>query len=238
MQTARFALKPHTRAEKFGFKVFRALVENFPRTFFVGGAVRDWLLKKPVSDIDLATAGEPPAVAADLERCGFQVDRTLTRFGVVKVKERGLEVEVTTLRTERYSKSRYPKIVFTKSVLKDARRRDFTINALYFLPNKRKIFDCASGISDLSRKIIRTVGDPGKRFTEDPLRMVRALRFCKNLGFTLEPRTRAALKKNLPLVLKLTRPNLERELEKFSSPSARRDAILVINKPALLDKKF
>lgn len=238
METARFAVEPRTRAEKFGFEVFRALVENFPRTFFVGGAVRDWLLKKKVTDIDLATSGEPWAVGAALERAGLQVDRTLARFGVIKVRRHGLEVEVTSLRTERYGQSRYPKIAFTKSVSKDAKRRDFTVNALYFLPNKRKIFDCTGGLKDLSKKILRTVGDPKRRFSEDPLRMVRALRFCKSLGFSLEPRTRAALQKNLPLTSRLTEPNLKRELKKFSSPRARRDAILVINKPSLLDKKF
>jgi tRNA nucleotidyltransferase/poly(A) polymerase len=212
------AFRATTETETFGVKVFSLLVENFSQTFFVGGFVRDMLLQKPITDIDIATEATPEEAALCLSGNGISVGEQHRSFGVLTASGRGQKAEVATFRTEWYRGSRYPDITLTTDVAADAQRRDFTVNSLYFSAKTNTILNFFDGMSDVEKKIIRFVGDPKQKLFEDPLRAVRAVRFCLELGFTLAPETHAAIENIFPLVGK---KRFVTELEKISSEKNR-----------------
>ncbi|MDE2312292.1 MAG: CCA tRNA nucleotidyltransferase, partial [Patescibacteria group bacterium] len=207
--------KPKSNLEKFGEKVFFLLVENFPRTFFVGGMVRDLLLQKKVSDIDIATQATPRQVANILAEAHITADLTHQRYGVVTAKNQKLSVEITTFRSERYKNGRYPKVKFITQPKVDSNRRDFTINSLYFSPIHGKVLDFQQGLEDLKKKQIKFIGNPEQRLKQDPLRLVRALRFAITLQLAIEKTSNLALKRNFVLLKKLSASRLQSEIEKI-----------------------
>lgn len=207
---------PKNSYEKFGLEVFSVLVENFFQTFFVGGMVRDLILTKNITDLDIATSGKPEEVTKLLEKSGFKIDAKGIKFGVVNVISKHGIVEVSSLRTETYSGSRYPKVRFVNSTTIDAKRRDFTMNSLYYSPKTGKLLDPNKGLFDINKKLIRTVGEANKKFQQDPLRILRALRFAKSLKFNLEEKTQKAIKNNLHLIQTLTSSNIQKELKKLT----------------------
>jgi len=156
----------------------------------VGGAVRDLLYGRPAHDYDVATAARPTQVAALFP----DATRDLAaNFGTTGVFSGGALIEVTTFRSEgRYTDFRHPDdLEFADHIEDDLSRRDFTINALAWSP-QRGLLDLFGGADDLRASLIRCVGDPDARFAEDPLRILRAWRFAAQLGFELEPQTRDA----------------------------------------------
>ncbi|REB09915.1 CCA tRNA nucleotidyltransferase [Sporosarcina sp. BI001-red] len=157
---------------------------------FVGGAVRDYLLGKEPTDIDIATSATPAQVKSVFSNT---IDLG-TEHGTVLVIESGEPIEVTTYRTEgTYSDNRRPdEVHFVTSLEEDLKRRDFTINALA-LRIGGEVVDPFRGREDLSKKTIRAVGNPSERFSEDALRMIRAVRFVSVLGFELESSTKASI---------------------------------------------
>lgn len=158
--------------------------------YFVGGSLRDWLLKKEINDIDLATNALP----LEVKKIFHHSFDTGIEHGTVTVVYQHENYEITTFRTDGdYLDHRHPKNVkFARNLEEDLKRRDFTINALAMSP-QGEIKDYYGGIDDLKKKIIRCVLNPYDRFEEDALRIFRAIRFVGQLGFTLEKNTRMAL---------------------------------------------
>lgn len=177
----------------------------------VGGCVRDLLLGREPGDVDLCTAARPETV---LSLFGNAVPTGL-KHGTVTIPTPTGNVEVTTFRREGgYTDSRHPDAVtFDAGLREDLSRRDFTVNAMALGPDG-EVIDCFGGREDLERKLIRCVGDPDRRFSEDALRMLRAVRFCAQLGFVLEAETAAAIGRSAHLTEKVSRERLRVEMEK------------------------
>ena len=180
--------------------VLQTLKEAGHEAVFVGGSVRDLVLRKEISDVDIATSATPEEVKSLFSHT---VDVGI-EHGTVLVLHHHDSYEVTTFRTEgTYQDFRHPdSVTFVRSLEEDLMRRDFTINALA-VNDKEEIVDYFNGIEDLDRGIIRCVGNPMERFNEDALRMMRAVRFAGQLGFTIESDTFNAvrtLKANLERV--------------------------------------
>src|SRR5689334_7504560 len=154
--------------------------------FWVGGCVRDYLLGREPTDYDIATSALPDQVE-DLFKRTIAVGR---KFGVMVVIEGGHQFQVATFRAEAdYRDGRHPEFVTFGSAMADARRRDFTVNGLFYDPIKEKLHDWVGGETDLRARVIRTIGSPEERFAEDHLRLLRAVRFAAQLGFKIEPAT-------------------------------------------------
>lgn len=186
--------------------------------FLVGGCVRDLLLGKLPKDWDVATELTPGAVRNLFS--DVPVIDTGLPFGTVTVLCGGLPVEVTTFRGEgHYSDARHPDdVTFVGSVEDDLSRRDFTVNAMA-MDEKGAITDPFGGRNDLQNKIIRCVGNPYDRLREDPLRVLRGVRFACTLGFAIEEETETALREAAPLLQKISAQRIFGELKKtFSSP--------------------
>jgi len=154
--------------------------------FFVGGCVRDLLIDREIKDIDIATSAPPEAVSQLFDK----VIPVGIAHGTVIVRLDGISYEITTFRSEEgYSDRRRPDHVqFIQQIDEDLKRRDFTINALA-MTKEGEIIDLFEGKKDLTNRLIRTVGNAYDRFMEDPLRMIRAVRFSSQLGFAIEDNT-------------------------------------------------
>lgn len=178
---------------------------------FVGGCVRDTLLGRPVHDWDVTTSALPEEIMALFPRC----IPTGIKHGTVTVLLDEESFEVTTFRRDgAYHDGRHPDgVVFVPNLTEDLARRDFTINAMA-MHLDGSITDCFDGKADLKRGIIRCVGDPERRFREDALRMLRALRFSAQLGFQIEDDTARAIRENAGLCRLLSRERVCAEAEK------------------------
>ena len=178
---------------------------------FVGGCVRDTLLGRPVHDWDVTTSALPEEIMALFPRC----IPTGIKHGTVTVLLDEESFEVTTFRRDgAYHDGRHPDgVVFVPNLTEDLARRDFTINAMA-MHLDGSITDCFDGKADLKRGIIRCVGDPERRFREDALRMLRALRFSAQLGFSIEEHTARAIRENAGLCRLLSRERVCAEAEK------------------------
>ena len=165
-------------------KVFDELSEIYLKhgysLYIVGGTSRDLLLERPFTDLDFVTDATPEEEKAFLPEANY----VFAKYGSIRLKKDGLEVDITTLRKESdYLDYRHPgKIVFVRDLETDSLRRDFTINAIY-LDKDYQIFDFHHGKGDLEKRVIRFIGDPEKRIQEDPLRICRAERFARLLNF-------------------------------------------------------
>lgn len=174
----------------------KALSGSGYEAYIVGGCVRDFLMKKVPTDWDIATNARPEEILKVFPQAKYK-----NVFGTVLLPIRDKAdseakphtiLEITTYRSEsNYSDSRHPdEVVFETSLAKDLSRRDFTINALAIDPqNPEEVIDLYKGKKDIKLKIVRAIGEPVDRFKEDALRMLRAVRFCAQLGFSLEPKT-------------------------------------------------
>ncbi len=178
----------------FAVEVVRTLREADFEAYFAGGCVRDQLLGRVAKDYDVATSATPPQI-----RRLFGHHRTLAigaAFGVITVlgpKKAGM-IEVATFRRDAtYSDGRHPDHVTFSSAEEDASRRDFTINGLFYDPVEDEVIDFVGGRVDLDKRVIRAIGQPRQRFTEDKLRLLRAVRFSAALDFRVEEKTRAAV---------------------------------------------
>jgi len=181
------------------------------QAYAVGGCIRDSILKRAPEDWDITTSAVPQQVKALFKRT---VD-TGIKHGTVTVMIDKSGYEVTTYRIDgEYEDGRHPKSVeFSVSLVEDLQRRDFTINAMAY-NNATGLVDEFNGIEDLNGKIIRCVGNPTDRFSEDALRMMRAIRFSAQLGFTIEEQTFAAIKELAVNINKVSRERIHVELNK------------------------
>lgn len=193
-------------------KAINLLETNNYEVYVVGGAVRDYLLGKTPSDYDLSTNATPEEIKQVFANY-FTID-TGIKHGTVTVMIDHKLLEITTYREEEgYIDFRRPsKVTFIKNIKSDLARRDFTINAICF---NRKFLDLHDGINDLENKIIKAIGKPEERFTEDPLRILRALRFASTLDFEIEKATKNAVLKYFPLLKKVSKERINVELSKL-----------------------
>lgn len=195
--------------------VFHSLAKIFNehgfRLYMVGGTSRDYLLGLDVSDFDFSTDATPDEMEDFLPSANY----TFAKYGTIRLSIENIKVDITTLRLEsEYTDFRHPhKIEFTKSLEKDFVRRDFTINAIYIDENN-KVIDYCGGITDLQDGIIRFISDPFRRIEEDPLRILRAERFQKRLGFSLDRETARAIEELRPLLKELNPDKVREESRK------------------------
>ncbi|MCH4168024.1 MAG: CCA tRNA nucleotidyltransferase [Streptococcaceae bacterium] len=180
--------------------------------YFVGGSVRDSLLKRPIHDVDIATSATPIEIKEIFSRT---VDIGI-EHGTILVLQGDIGLEVTTFRTESdYQDFRHPsEVTFVRQLSEDLRRRDFTINALA-MTSKGEIIDHFDGISDLKQQIIRAVGNPYERFSEDALRILRAFRFASVLGFSIDLETIAGINATKALLANISIERIEMEFTKL-----------------------
>ncbi|MBR5785576.1 MAG: CCA tRNA nucleotidyltransferase [Clostridia bacterium] len=181
--------------DKNANEIIYTLNKNGYEAYYVGGCVRDALLGIKPCDFDITTSAKPEETSAIFRRAGYTVIETGIKHGTVSVIFDKKSYEVTTFRVDgKYSDSRHPESVeFVSSLKEDLARRDFTVNAMAYHPNTG-IFDFFGGREDLKNKFIRCVGEPVKRFEEDALRILRALRFASRYDFTIEENTSNAIK--------------------------------------------
>ncbi|HZR39608.1 MAG TPA: CCA tRNA nucleotidyltransferase [Ktedonobacteraceae bacterium] len=197
-------------------EIFRA---HQKQLYMVGGTVRDVLLHRgQSSDADLATDARPDEIKRLVAPTKpSAVVLVGERFGTVRLHYGSSIVEITTFRSERYNtESRKPEVCFGNSLEEDLSRRDFTINALARDPLNGRIIDMFHGRQDLEHHILRAVGnEPDKRFDEDPLRLLRAVRFAAQLNFTIEPVTRQAIERQAVKLQKISRERIRDEMNKL-----------------------
>ena len=179
--------------------------------YAVGGTSRDALLGSVPSDFDFVTDATPEESSSFLP----EADYSFAKFGSIKTERDGMEVDITTFREEgAYLDFRHPSSVrFVSSPKIDSARRDFTVNALY-LDEWGNVLDFHNGLSDLKNGIIRFIGDPTKRIQEDPLRILRAERFARRLGFRIDPLSQKAIDENRHLLAKLNPEKVKNEAKK------------------------
>ncbi len=183
--------------------------------YWVGGCVRDQLLGKEPYDFDLATNATPDQIESLFHRT-VPVGR---KFGVLLVIEEGQQFQVATFRAEGdYQDGRHPGQVTFCDAQADARRRDFTVNGLFFDPVHEQLHDWVGGEADLRAKILRTIGPPEERFAEDHLRLLRAVRFAAQLDFQIETETLAAVRTNATKISTVSAERVRDELLKLFRP--------------------
>jgi poly(A) polymerase len=180
--------------------------------FFAGGWVRDFLLRQKPKDIDIATSARPEEVV----RLFPKALAIGAQFGVIQVSMYGHAYEVATFRSDSpYLDGRHPSSVTFSGPKQDALRRDFTINGLFYDPLANRVIDYVHGKADIQSKIIRTIGVPQDRFTEDKLRMMRAIRFACTLNFEIMPETFDAIKALSSDILQISWERIRDELLKI-----------------------
>jgi tRNA nucleotidyltransferase (CCA-adding enzyme) len=197
---------------KKALPILKRVEEAGYEAFFVGGSIRDYLLNRPIADVDIATSATPDEIKSIFPKT---IDLGI-EHGTIMIQEKGETYEVTTFRSESdYQDFRHPgEVRFIRSLEEDLRRRDFTMNAIA-MNRFGEIRDPFNGQADLKKKRIQTVGAADERFMEDALRMMRAVRFVSQLGFTLDPKTEGALCKNAMLLRNISIERITAEFQKL-----------------------
>jgi poly(A) polymerase len=192
-------------------KIIKTLLDKGFQAVFAGGSVRDTVRGVEAKDYDIATNATPQEIIKIFDKT-IEVG---VQFGVVLVVEENIPFEVATFRKDlNYKDGRHPESVQFTSLEEDAKRRDFTINGLFFDTQKNTVIDFVGGKEDIQKKIIKTIGEPSQRFLEDHLRMMRAIRFSVQLGFEIEKNTFAAISKHADLIQKVSAERIRDELTK------------------------
>jgi tRNA nucleotidyltransferase/poly(A) polymerase len=216
-------------------KIIKVLRQSGFQALLAGGCVRDMLLRRPAKDYDVATNAQPKEIIRLFER----TLKVGAKFGVVIVLLDGAQVEVATFRAEAdYADGRHPQIVHFTDAASDAARRDFTINGMFYDPVGRKVIDFVGGRADLKKRIIRTIGRPEERFGEDYLRMLRAVRFSSQLGFKIDSKTFAAIRKNAHNITKVSGERIAMELEGILTSTGRAGGVSNLLKSGLAKAIF
>ena len=197
------------------------LTEAGHQAVYAGGCVRDALLGRPFPDVDIATSATPDQVQAIFPKAS---DPQGKAFGVIRLRQGDQIFEIATFRVDGpYLDGRRPSSVTFTTAEEDAKRRDFTVNGMFFHPLQNQVLDFVRGRHDLDAKVIRAIGDPAARFQEDRLRLFRAIRFAVQLGFAIEPGTWEALVRLAPESKNLAPERVRDELVKiFTSPDPAR----------------
>ena len=224
MTNKQAAIRILKRLRRWGFEALLA-----------GGCVRDMLLGRPAKDYDVTTNARP----GDVMKLFKRTLKVGAKFGVVMVLVENQQVEVATFRTEAgYADGRHPSKVKFSSAAEDAARRDFTINGMFYDPVNKKVIDYVAGQADLKKRLVRTIGRPQRRFSEDYLRMLRAIRFSTELGFAIEPKTFQAICSNAAKLSRISAERIAMELEKMLTHPNRESAALKLIKSKLAEVIF
>lgn len=198
--------------QQTSIKLIKLLKENGFEAYWAGGCVRDMLLGKDPQDYDIVTNAKPEQI----EKIVAKTIPVGKQFGVILAVEKGHHFEIATFRSDSgYSDGRRPDAVFFTSAEEDAKRRDFSINGIFFDPIQKKVLDYVEGLKDLNAKLIKFIGDPEQRINEDHLRIIRAIRLKNSLNFGYHPDTYAALKKYAHLAAKVSGERLREEMNKI-----------------------
>jgi len=200
------------KLERNAIEIVRTLKKAGFETYYAGGCVRDMVMGHKPIDYDIATNAPPDEVVKLFARTA----EVGARFGVVLVIMDGKPFEVATFRSESsYTDGRRPDSVEFTTPEKDVQRRDFTVNGLLYDPLEEKTLDFVDGVRDIKAGVIRTIGDPYQRFSEDKLRMIRAVRFAARFGFEIEPATFDGIRKNNSKILQVSWERIGEELTKI-----------------------
>lgn len=193
-------------------EVLSILNNNNFDAYIVGGYVRDYLLNIKSNDIDLTSSATPDEVSKL-----FKTIPSGIKYGTVLIDYKGFKFEHTTFRFDgKYSDSRHPEnINYSKNILDDIKRRDFTINAI-LMDKDKNIIDYLNGIDDLNKRLIKTIGNPTDRFKEDALRMLRAISFVSKLGFDIDIDTYKSIENNKELLKNVSLERIKIEFDKIS----------------------
>lgn len=198
--------------KQYAVQIVQTLQKHGYKAFLAGGCVRDMIMGKESFDYDIATDAMPHDVIRIFQKTipvGIQ-------FGVVIVVKEGHNFEVATFRAEdSYSDGRHPDRISFSTPENDVKRRDFTINGLLYDPVKDEILDYVGGRKDIEAGIVRTIGDPIERFTEDKLRMIRAARFACRFHFSIHKDTQQAIMQLAPQIHMVSAERIREELEKI-----------------------
>src|SRR5687768_2488329 len=198
--------------------VVRRLRDAGHVAYFAGGCVRDALLGLEPKDYDVATDAPPDRVRELFPR----TQAVGAAFGVILVRQGRSQIEVATFRKDlAYADGRRPEGVVFSTAEEDAKRRDFTINGMFFDPIEEKVIDYVGGQRDAVDRVLRAIGLADERFAEDHLRLLRAIRFAARFGLTIEPSTREAIARNVPHLVRITPERVAEELRLSLTPVTR-----------------
>jgi poly(A) polymerase len=222
-------------------RIVKTLRENSYSAYLVGGCVRDLVLGREPADYDVATSATPQ----DVMRIFPLTYAVGAQFGVVLVPVRSdaadgthanYAIEVATYRSDGdYSDGRHPdQVKFSSEAQFDVQRRDFTINGLLFDPERKEVLDFVGGLDDLKRNVIRTIGDPHRRFDEDKLRMLRAVRFAARFEYTIDGATLAAIRQRAAQIHQVSRERIRDEILKMLTEGKARRALELLDETGLL----
>jgi len=231
-------------AKNLAAEIVSILRKQGHQAYLAGGCVRDLLLSREPADYDIATDATPQQVMQIFP----QTYAVGEQFGVVLVPEsesdgttgvparQGTTVEVATFRSDvGYSDGRHPdEVRFTKSPQEDVQRRDFTINGMMLDPATNEVLDFVGGQDDLKAGIVRAIGDPNRRFTEDKLRMLRAVRFAARFDYKIDPATMSAIQKLAPKIHQVSCERVREELTKMLTEGQARQAFELLDATKLL----
>ena len=218
---------------KVATAVVRRLRDHGHVAYFAGGCVRDALLGFRPKDIDVATDALPD----DVQRLFSRTVPVGAKFGVIRILENGWEFEVATFRSDgAYLDGRRPETVTFSSAEEDARRRDFTINGMFYDPLADAVVDYVEGRQDLERRVIRAIGDPQLRFGEDRLRMLRAVRFAAALDFEIDAETWNALRNDAKEIQVVSPERIRDELMKILGDPHRLRGFDLLDASGLLEQ--
>jgi poly(A) polymerase len=242
--------------QKAAISVIRTLRDHGHEAYLVGGCVRDLLLGREPADYDVSTDATPNEVMRifpETYAVGAQFGVVLVPIGRAEETDRNVRpaqaeetpveaakhhaIEVATFRSDGiYSDGRHPDAVrFSKTAEEDVQRRDFTINGLLLDPlNNNKVIDYVGGRADLDAGIVRTIGDPERRFAEDKLRMLRAIRFAARFEYTIDPATFAAIQRLAPNIHQVSRERIREELTKMLTEGRAKRAFELLDQSGLL----
>lgn len=207
------------------FKEVASMFENNGfKLYLIGGSTRDYIIGREFNEYDCCTNATPD----EMKQFIVNGDFTFSKYGNVNFKFQGIKFEITTFRKEEnYQDARHPsQIVFVGSPQEDYKRRDFTINALY-MDSNGKVFDYCDGLIDLNNKVIRMIGNPIMRLIEDPLRIMRAIRFCIELDFKLDTELQQAINETSYLLERLTPAKVNNEINKVMKVNAEKTKLFL-----------
>ena len=219
-------------SEQLSLEIINTLRSQGHEAYWAGGCVRDRLLGIAAKDYDVATDATPE----NLLRYFPDAIRVGAQFGVVLVRRGGVDVQVATYRSDHdYRDGRRPEgVTFTRNSKEDVCRRDFTINGILFNPVRKKYLDFVEGHADLVAKRVRAIGDPRKRFAEDKLRMLRAVRFAARLGFEIEAATFEAIQEQAPTINQISVERIRDEISRILCEGGARRGFELLDETGLM----
>lgn len=209
-----------------GLELISALKSKMYEAYIVGGAVRDYLLNIDFKDIDIATNATPEEVL-DIFK-DLDIDDRYASLGSVVIRENGFYYEITTFRNEEYVKYKIKDVHYSKKLVEDIIRRDYTINALALTPNLT-IIDLVEGQKDLEKGIVRVIGSGKRRFQDDPSRILRGLRLVSKYNFSVETNTEKAMRKCRNFLKEISETKLTSELENIINEKYGLKALKIID---------